>query len=130
MRGWEPLQEGKGGNLGCAIVLPPGASAEQQKIESDDLLVTPASASAPTTYYVGTAWDRDGRVADSAAFGREVQSLTSRLAAPVKISLAVLSSKIAATRPPNLALIGRPCGSLSDSEILDLLESRNQHLHH
>jgi hypothetical protein len=93
MRSWEPLQEGKSGNLGCAVVLPPGSSAEQQQLEGDNLLVTPASATAPTAYYVGTAWDRGGRVPDSTAFGREVEGLASRLAAPVKVSLAALASK-------------------------------------
>jgi hypothetical protein len=93
MRSWEPLQKGESGNLGCAIVLPPGKQAERQQIESDHLLVATAPKSGPLSYYVGTAWDRAGRVRDQSAFKQEVESLTRRLATPVKVSLAALPSR-------------------------------------
>ena len=85
---WEPLNGGQSGSLGCAIVLPPGSAAEAQQTENEYLLVTPAPAGGPTVYYVGTAWDRAGVVADLDAWTREAQSLSSRLAAPVGVSLA------------------------------------------
>jgi hypothetical protein len=85
---WEPLNGGQSGNLGCAIVLPPGAAVEAQQTEDEYLPVTPAPAGGPTVYYVGTAWDRAGRVADLGAWARESESLSSKLAAPVAVSLA------------------------------------------
>jgi len=86
---WEPLDGGQSGHLGCAIVLPATSSAEEQRGESDYLVVTPAPPSAVLVYYVGSAWDRAGRIQDAAAWTREVQSLSSRLAAPVQVNLAV-----------------------------------------
>ena len=92
MRTWEPLDGGKSGHLGCAVVLPPTSSAEEQHGESDYLLVTAAPPSGVLVYYVGSAWDRAGRILDAAAWTREVQSLSSRLAAPVQVDLAVTGS--------------------------------------
>jgi Domain of unknown function (DUF4861) len=86
---WEPLDGGRSGNLGCAIVLPPGSAAEAQQTENEYLLVTPAPVGGPIVYYVGTAWDRGGGVSDLGAWAREAQSLSDRLAAPVGVSLSV-----------------------------------------
>ena len=91
MAAWEPLDGGKSGNLGCAVVLAAGAKAEAQSTDSDYLLVTPATASGPTVYYVGTAWDRASGLADISGWTKEVQSLGSRLAAPIKTTLAPIS---------------------------------------
>ena len=88
---WEPLQGGRSGNLGCAVVLLPGAQAVPKQTESDYLLITPAPANGPLRYYAGFAWDRGGHIADLAAWEKEVRSLTSRLAAPVKVGLAPLA---------------------------------------
>ena len=93
MRTWEPLDGGKSGNLGCAIVLPSGSSSREQQIESDYLLVTPLPASGRLSYYVGTAWDRAGSVPDATSWAKEVQGLSDRLAAPVKVTLAVAKAK-------------------------------------
>ena len=93
LRDWEPLDEGKEGNVGCAIVLPSGASAEQQQTDLEHLLVTQATGGTPADYYVGTAWDRGGRVANAAAWKQEVESLSRRLAAPVKVSLTPIAAQ-------------------------------------
>ena len=93
MRTWEPLDGGKSGNLGCAIVLSPKSTSHEQQIESDFLLVTPVPASGRLRYYVGTAWDRAGSVPDAASWAKEVQGLSDRLAAPVKVSLAAAKAK-------------------------------------
>jgi Domain of unknown function (DUF4861) len=92
MHTWEPLEGDQTGHLGCAIVLPPTSSAEEQRAESDYLLVTPAPPSAALVYYVGTAWDRAGRIPDAAAWTREIQSFSGRLAAPVQVSLTASAS--------------------------------------
>jgi hypothetical protein len=98
MRIWEPLNEGKSGNLGTAIVLPPGAHVEAQQTDLDFLLVTPAPKSGPLTYYVGTTWDRTSATGGAANWTKEVQLLSSRIANPVQIKLA---ANAAASTPPS-----------------------------
>jgi hypothetical protein len=93
MRTWEPLDDGKSGNLGCAIVLPPDAKSQEQHLDGDYLLVTATPASGLLTYYAGSGWDRGGSVADATAWAKQVQSLADRLAAPVKVTLAVAKAK-------------------------------------
>jgi hypothetical protein len=88
MRVWEPLNEGKSGNLGTAIVLPMGAKVEAQQSDLDFLLVTPAPKSGPLTYYVGTSWDRTSAAGGAANWTKEAQLLSSRIANPVQVKLA------------------------------------------
>ena len=102
MRVWEPLNEGKSGNLGTAIVLPTGAKVEAQQTDLDFLLVTPAPKSGPLTYYVGTSWDRTSAAGGAASWTKEVQLLSSRIANPVQVKLA-----------PNAAPPALPAGSPS-----------------
>ena len=90
MRVWEPLDGGKSGNLGTAIVLPPGSPVEAQQTDLEYLAVTPAPKNGPLAYYAGTAWDRAGAIADAAAWTKEVQLLSSRLANPVLVTLAAV----------------------------------------
>jgi hypothetical protein len=90
MRVWEPLDGGKSGNLGTAIVLPPGSPVEAQQTDLEYLAVTPATKNGPLAYYAGTAWDRAGAIADAAAWTKEVQLLSSRLANPVLVTLAAV----------------------------------------
>jgi len=94
MRDWEPLGEGgKDGSVGCAIVLPAGAIASQEQTDGEYLLLTPVKRPAAVDYYVGTAWDRGGRVADSASWKREVESLSRRLATPVQVTLSATPAR-------------------------------------
>ena len=87
MRVWEPLEGGKSGNLGTAIVTLAGAKLEEHHGDLDYLVVTGAPANGRLVYYAGSAWDRAGRIRDAAAWAAEVQGLAGRLAAPVKVSL-------------------------------------------
>jgi unsaturated rhamnogalacturonyl hydrolase len=93
MRVWEPLDGGKSGNLGLAIVLPPGAKAHPESTELDYLMVTPIPSSGRLVYHMGTAWDRAGAVADSAAWSKEIQVLAARHANPVKVSLTLIKHR-------------------------------------
>ncbi|HEY3499573.1 MAG TPA: DUF4861 family protein, partial [Polyangiaceae bacterium] len=88
LRTWEPIAEGKSGNLGCAIVFSPGTKLEEQPHDLNYLAVTTAKPKEALSYYVGSAWDRGGRVANAAAWLSEIQNLSSRLAAPVQVKLA------------------------------------------
>ena len=88
MRVWEPLDGGKAGNLGTAIVLPAGAKLEEHHGDLEYLVVTPMSAQGRLVYYAGSGWDHGGHIRDAAAWAVEVQGLSSRLAAPVKVSVA------------------------------------------
>lgn len=89
MRVWEPLDGGKAGHLGTAIVLPAGAKLEERHGELEYLIVTPLPKSGRLVYHAGSAWDRGGRIRDQAAWAAEVQGLMQRLTAPVKVKLAV-----------------------------------------
>ena len=89
MRVWEPLESGKSGNLGTAIMTLPGAKLEEHHGDLEYLVVTNAAANGRLVYYAGSAWDRGGRIRDSAAWAAEVQGLTERLAAPLKIRLSI-----------------------------------------
>jgi len=91
MRVWEPVKDTKGtasGNLGCAVVLSPGARLDAQATDLDYLAVTPADAAGHVAYRVGSAWDRAGHVRDAAAWAKTVESLAARAALPLQIQLA------------------------------------------
>ena len=100
MRVWEPLDGGKSGHLGTAIVLAPGTPVEAQQTDLDYLLLTSAPKSGPLTYYVGTAWDRGGPIADAAKWTKEVELLSSRIANPVQVSFAGLPGPAPANATP------------------------------
>jgi hypothetical protein len=92
LRVWEPLKGEKGddnGNLGCAVVLRPGAPLEEHPDDLQYLVVTPVPASGKLAYEMGTAWDKGGAIRDAAAWGREVQAQAARAGAPATVSLSV-----------------------------------------
>jgi len=89
MRVWEPLDNGKAGNLGTAIVLPAGSHLGEHHTDLEYLVVTSVPSNGRLVYYVGSAWDRAGKVRDANAWAAEVSALAGRLAAPVKVSVRV-----------------------------------------
>jgi hypothetical protein len=91
LQSWEPVK-GEGGNLGCAVVLPPGVAADEQHTDLDNLLVTQVKVSEPLTYYVGSSWDRGGRVANALGWESEVRALSGRIGAPLRVSLSAAAS--------------------------------------
>ena len=86
---WEPLDGGKSGHLGCAVMLQPGSKAQAAETAAEDLLVTPAPSRGPLVYYAGTVWDQVSPVTSLEAWHKEGQALAARLAAPIKVKLAV-----------------------------------------
>jgi hypothetical protein len=93
MSTWEPLNGGQAGHLGCAVVLPPGSSAEAQETESDFLLITPAPANGHLVYLAGTAWDSQGQIMSAEAWAAEAAKQQSQLGAPVRVALAAIAAK-------------------------------------
>jgi unsaturated rhamnogalacturonyl hydrolase len=89
MQVWEPLDGGKAGNLGTAIVLPAGAKLDEHHGDLDYLIVTRVPSNSRLVYYTGSGWDRAGDLKDQAAWAAEVQAFARRLAQPVKVKLAV-----------------------------------------
>ena len=87
LRVWEPVDGGKSGNLACAVVLPPGSPATEKATDDNFLLLTASKPGEPLRYYVGSAWDRAGHVADAEAWAAEVQKLSARLGAPARVVL-------------------------------------------
>jgi hypothetical protein len=90
---WEPLDGGKSGHLGCAVLLAPGAKAEAAQNATDYLLLTAAPARGPLVYYVGSAWSEAAPVSDLASWQSEGQRLSSRLAAPITVKLAATRAR-------------------------------------
>jgi hypothetical protein len=93
MTTWEPLNGGKSGHLGCAVVLPPGSGAESQETASDFLIVTPAPANGHLVYLTGSAWDATGQVTSADAWSAEAAKQSSQLGAPVQVALAAIAAK-------------------------------------
>jgi len=88
MRVWEPLDGGKSGNLGTAVIFPGGGHLEQHDTDLEYLAVAKAP-NGRLLYYAGSAWDRAGRIRDAATWGTEVQGVLDRLSTPVKVSLRI-----------------------------------------
>jgi hypothetical protein len=89
LRVWEPLDGGKAGNLGTAIVLPAGAKLEAHPSELDHLIVTRLPSHGVLSYYTGSGWDRAGDLPNSIAWAAEVSAFAQRLARPVTVKLAI-----------------------------------------
>jgi len=85
---WEPLEGGKSGHLGCAVMLPPGGKADAAQTPTDYLLLAQAPAHGPLVYYMGSAWSEATPLGDLAAWHAEAQRLSTRLAAPITVKLA------------------------------------------
>jgi hypothetical protein len=84
---WEPLDGGKSGHLGCAVLLKPGAKADAAETPAEYLLLTPMPARGPLAYYVGTSWDQAAPLADLAAWHKQAQQLSAQLASPIAVKL-------------------------------------------
>ena len=96
MRVWEPVKDTQGtasGNLGCAVVLSPGAPLEAQVTELDYLAVTQTDSAGQLAYRVGSAWDRAGQVRDAAAWAKTVEGLAARLAVPLQVQVTPAATK-------------------------------------
>ena len=85
---WEPLDSGKSGHLGCAVMLQPGSKAQAAETAAEYLLVTPAPSRGPLVYYAGTTWDQVSGVTSLEAWHKEGQGLAARLEAPIRLNLA------------------------------------------
>ena len=87
MRVWEPVDGGKNGSLGCAVVLAPGSTAADKQSEDSYLFVTSAKTGEAFRYYVGSTWDRAAHVTSAQAWGETVHGLSARLASPLRVAL-------------------------------------------
>ena len=87
LRTWEPLQKGKSGNLGCGIILDPGALVDFTEADGNCLVVAKAQAGQPVSYYAGFGWDRSGDFANMADWDAYLQQFARRLRSPLKITL-------------------------------------------
>ena len=84
---WEPLDGGKSGHLGCAVLLKPGEKAEAAETPAELLLLTALPARGPLVYYVGTDWDQATHLADLPAWHKEAQQLAAQLVSPITVNL-------------------------------------------
>jgi pectinesterase len=86
LRTWERLP-GAGGNIGCALVLPPGAAPEMVEADGNLLLLVKAQRGQPVIYYAGFGWDKSGDFTDMAAWDKYIAEFAERLKSPVQISM-------------------------------------------
>jgi hypothetical protein len=84
---WEPLDGGKSGHLGCAVLLKPGSKADAAETPAEYLLLTPMPARGPLVYFVGTSWDQTTHLPDLEAWHKEAQQLSAQLASPITVKL-------------------------------------------
>jgi len=89
LRSWEPLKSkaGPGGNLGCAIVVSPGAVADYKQTDTDHLMIVTGQSNAPVAYHAGFGWDASGDFPDIAAWTRRVEAEARNLATPLRVTL-------------------------------------------
>jgi hypothetical protein len=87
LRTWEPLQKGKSGNLGCAIILDPGALVEFTEADGNCLVIAKVPAGQPASYYAGFGWDKSGDFANMNDWDAYLRQFTKRLRSPLKISI-------------------------------------------
>lgn len=92
LQSFEPLNGGKDGNLGCALVVSSSARPAEQQTETDHLLVVPLPANNTVVYYAGSAWDRVSQISDAASWTKETRELSARLENPVKMEIEALPS--------------------------------------
>ena len=98
-RVWEPVENGKNGYLGCAVVLGPSAQGAEKQTDDSYLFVTNAKPGEPLRYYVGSTWDHAGHVANAEAWGETTRQLAARIAAPLKVALAAGSGALGPAAP-------------------------------
>jgi unsaturated rhamnogalacturonyl hydrolase len=99
IRVWEPVENGKNGYLGCAVVLGSGVAGVEKQTDDNYLFVTNAKPGEPLRYYVGSTWDRAGHVANAEAWGETTRQLAARIAAPLKVALAAGPGATAVAAP-------------------------------
>jgi hypothetical protein len=99
MRTWEPLNGGKNGHLGCAVVLPPGTPNEQKIAETDYLLISSAPAEGAFSFRSGWVWDGNGAITDATAWDNELRAMTAKAVAPVTVTLAAAAAPVAPAAP-------------------------------
>ncbi len=87
LRTWEPLQKGKSGNRGCAIIVDPNALVDFTESEGNCLVIAKVTAGLPASYYAGFGWDRSGDFAGMDDWDKYVREFTRRVRSPLKISL-------------------------------------------
>jgi hypothetical protein len=87
LRTWEPLQKGKSGNLGCAIIVDPGALVNFTEADGNCLVIAKAPAGQPASYYAGFGWDKSGDFANVSDWDNYLRQFARRVRSPLKISI-------------------------------------------
>lgn len=87
LRTWEPLQKGKAGNLGCAILIDPAALTEFTEADGNCLVIAKVPANQTASYYAGFGWDRSGDFANMGDWDNYLRQFARRLRSPLKISI-------------------------------------------
>jgi hypothetical protein len=92
LRGWEPLADSDKkpvGNLGSAILVDPKQLQDSVQTESDQWLILAANDGESLRYFVGTTWDRGGKLPHREAWDRIIAETNRRLSSPIEVRLEV-----------------------------------------
>jgi hypothetical protein len=77
----------KSGDFGVAVIVPSAPRTPYASDARNAMLVAPATAGKPLSYYVGAVWTRTGEITSAQAWQRYVSDEAARLRSPVAVSL-------------------------------------------
>jgi hypothetical protein len=89
LRTWEPVQQGKSGNLGCGIIADPAAISEFGEAEGNYLVIANVAAGKPATYHAGFGWDRSGDFAGVSEWESHVAQFAQRVRSPLRVTVSL-----------------------------------------
>jgi hypothetical protein len=88
LRTWEPMR-GAPGNLGCAVIVDPGAIVDFAQADGNYLVVTKVPSGSPAVYHAGFAWDETGQVPGGVeGWDRLIADTARKLRSPLEVALA------------------------------------------
>jgi hypothetical protein len=96
IRTWEPLNGGKDGKLGCAVMVAPGSTLEQRDTDANYLLITPVPDGGQLSFQSGWVWDQNQRIMDGAAWDAELAAIVARAKSPVQVTVSPVAAAPAA----------------------------------
>lgn len=85
LRTWEPFKGN--GNLGCAVVVDPGAVVAAPDTTAEYYVVARVPEKGPAVYYAGSAWDKAGAIASPAAWDKYVADFARRVKSPLEVTI-------------------------------------------
>jgi len=96
---WEKYEDD--GQLGTAILLPPGESGTFDQDKNEHLILVAAESGRPLSYYAGAGWDRSGDFSSKEDWNSYVGSMAARLKEPVSVTCSPLAQETVPSVAPS-----------------------------